>query len=265
MENNYDNLSEEIFLPGIGKENPFVHPEGYFDSFSARMLNRIEFEQELEEYKTLAGIDRQLKFAVPINYFQSLENILEYKYELSLYPELNKISKKSIKNLPHDYFETLDKKIMNRLELSSELNEFRVLSSLEKKNNFSVVPDYFDNNVSRAEEKYQAANRPVISIFKQIQVTLLQPKMAYAAGLALLISLSAIWYFKKNDSPLQTTSDCKTLACVEKRELLNEKTIGDFDDESLYDMVDVDQLDKNVSEDDNSSSSMDSTRKDIKE
>lgn len=263
MENNYDNLSEENFLPGIGKENPFVHPEGYFNSFYDRMLNQIDFEQELEEYKTLAGIDRKLKFAIPVNYFQSLENILEYKYELSLYPELNKISKNSIKNLPDDYFETLDKKIMDRLELSAELEEFKVLSSLEKKNSFSVVPDYFDNNVSKSAEKYQSANRPVISIFRQIQVTLLQPKMAYAAGIALLISLSAIWYFKKDNSPLQTTGDCKTLACVEKRELLNEKTIGDFDDESLYDMVDVDQLDKNVSEEGNSS--MDSTRKDIKE
>ncbi len=246
MENNYDKFQEEDFLSGEDKKNSFALPEDYFNSFSKRMLNRIEHEQELAEFKTLAAVNRQLKFDVPQNYFASLADILEYKYELSVYPEINKIAKPALKQLPVDYFEELDKKITAKIELTSELEEFAVLSSIEKKNNFKLVPEYFEDSAYEVKEKIHTAKHRAIGIFEQIASILFKPKMAFALSFVLIIGLTSVWYFNKKESTVKS-GDCKTLACLEKNELLNENTVRDFDDENLYDMVDADMLDKKIS------------------
>jgi len=244
MENNYNNFQEENFLSGKDKKNSFVLPEGYFNSLSTRVLNRIEHEKELREFKILTA-NRQLKFAVPQNYFSSLTNILEYKYELSVYPELNKVAKPANMPLPAGYFETLNKKLMDKLEMESELKEFSVLSSIEKKNNFKVVPDYFESKTDSYEEKIHSEKNQR-GIVRQLFATIIKPQMAIAASLVLIIGISAIWYFNRKDTTI-LNSDCQTLACLEKNEILNEKNIQDFDDESLYEMVDVEMLDKQMS------------------
>jgi len=52
-----------------------------------------------------------------------------------------------------------------------------------------------------------------------------------------------------------------TLACLEKNEILNEKNIQDFDDESLYEMVDEALLDEQLSEDETSEDSLNTNKK----
>src|SRR3989344_8937659 len=126
MENNYDKFKEEIFLPLGGKKNSFVLPKGYFNSLTNRILNKIEHEQELAEFKTLYE-NRKSSFTIPQNYFSSLANTLEYKYELSVFPQLAGTKKPVLKSLPENYFENLEKKVVNKLELESELKEFSVL------------------------------------------------------------------------------------------------------------------------------------------
>lgn len=250
MENDNDKFQEENFLSGKDKKNSYVLPEGYFNSFSTRLLNRMECEQELAEFKILSSVNRKLKFAVPQNYFSSLTSILEYKYETSVFPELSKIAKPALKPLPADYFEAMDKKVMEKIELTSELKEFSVLSSIEKKNNFRLVPDYFENSTDEVKEKIHAANQSIPNvfqtIFEQLFATLFRPKMAFALSFILIVGCTAVWYFNRKDSSLETGA-CKTLACLEKNELLNENNIHDFDDENLYDMVDIEMLDKQIS------------------
>ena len=248
METNNDNFSEENFLPGIEKKNSFVLPDAYFNELSGRIVERIEFEKELEEYKTLSGLNRQLKLSIPTNYFENLTNILELKYESITYPTLETVSKTTLSAPPADYFETLHQKVLNKMEHSSELEGFNVLSSLQKKNRFAVAPSYFERTEQAVKDTGNTANRPK-GILRQIGAAILQPKIAIAASLALILGMAVFFYLKKTDSPLQA-GDCKTLACLEKHELLNEKNINDFDDENLYEMVDVEELDKNVSEDD---------------
>lgn len=260
MENNYHNRSEENFLSGQDKKNSFALPQGYFNSFSTRMLNKIEHQQELAEFKTLAATERQLKFAVPQNYFSSLANILEYKYELSAYSELNKVGKPVLKALPPDYFTALEKKVVDRIELDDELKEFSVLSAIDKKNNFKLVPDYFENSTDEVKEKIHAANRHTPGIFEQLFAILFKPKMAFAFSFILIIGFTAVWYYNKNELTI-ATGDCKTLACLEKNELLNENNIRDFDDDNLYDMVDVEVLDKNMAEKDASKDSLKTKKK----
>lgn len=261
MENDYDNYPEENFLSNIERKNSFDYPEGYFETLSLRLLNRIEFENELEEYKTLATMNRQLKFSIPENYFNNLANILEYKLELSVYSELHKLRKQALSQPPAGYFETLDKNIIEKQEQALELEEFKILSSLKKKNSYTIEPAHFESQEQTAKDKYHQTQQPPSGIIRRISSTIFQPKLAIAASIAVILGTIVFWHISRSDSALQP-GDCKTLACLEKHELLNEKNINDFDDENLYEMVDVDELDKNVSEQNTIS---DSIQKDTEE
>lgn len=243
MENNYDNFNEEAVLPGNNRKNAFALPKGYFDSLSARILNRIEHEEELKECSSLIA-NRKSSFKVPASYFDSLANRLEYNYELSCYPELQKTEKLKFK-IPTEYFANSEKRLANKLELESELKEFSVLSSIPKKNSFKTVPSYFENAPEQAKEKVHA---PTISVFQQITTILFRPQMAIAASLILIVGISALWYFNQNDTE-KLTGDCMTLACLEKNEILDEKNIQNLDDESLYEMIDESALDQQLSGD----------------
>ena len=258
MENNYDNFKEENFLSGTDKKNSFVLPKGYFDSVSARIMNKIEQEQELAEFKTLAQ-NKQSKFTIPQNYFANLTNTLESKYEASVFPILNKVAKPTLKSLPADYFETLNKKVQDKMELENELKEFSTLSSIPKKNNFKVVPDYFESKTDSYEEKIHSVNNQRTGVVRQLVAALFRPQMAIAASLVLIVGISAIWYFNRKNSTVLNV-DCLTLACLEKNEILNEKNIQDFDDESLYEMVDETVLDQQLSEDETSEDSLNTNK-----
>jgi hypothetical protein len=247
MKNNYDNFQEENFLFGKDKKLPFVLPEGYFDSFSSRLINKIEAEQELADYKMLASLKKPLLLSVPKDYFNSLSDILEYKYEISVYSTLSKTSKPVLKSLPTNYFEGLEKKIIDKMELESELKEFSVLSSIKKQNNFKIASEYFDNSAEETKEKIHIKSTNQPTVFRQLVASLFRPQMAIAASLVILIGLSALWYFNRHTDEMITPSgDCHTLACLEKNEILNEKNIQNFDDENLYEMVDADALDKKM-------------------
>ncbi len=250
MEDNCDNFNEEHFLPGNNRKTAFVLPRGYFNSLSARILNRIEHEQELKNYSVLTG-DRKQNFKVPADYFSSLTNRLEHAYELSTFPQLAK-RPKSVLKVPANYFNETERQLLDKFELESELKEFSVLSSIPKKNSFKVSQTYFETSTDTVEEKIHT---PSLSIFMQITSTLFRPQMAIAASLILIVGISAIWYFNKQDAK-ELNGDCLTLACLEKNEILNEKNIQDFDEESLYEMVDEEALDQQLSEEEKTGDSL---------
>ena len=252
MENNHNNFQEENFLSQWEKKNSFALPKGYFDSLSNRILNKIEHEQELATYKTLSE-NRKATFKVPKNYFETLASTLEYKYELSVFPELASTKKPVLKSLPENYFENLEKKVVDKLELEHELKEFSVLSSIPKKNAFKVAPAYFESKTEDVKEKIHSKQEP--SVVRQLIAVLFKPQMAIAASLILIVGISTIWYFNRKDSII-LNGDCMTLACLEKNEILNEKNIQDFDDESLYEMVDESVLDQQLLEDETSEDSL---------
>ena len=257
MENNYDNFKEENFLSGTDKKNSFVLPKGYFNSLSARIMNKIEQEQELTEFKTLEQ-NKQSKFTVPQNYFANLTNKLESKYEASVFPTLNKVAKPALKSLPVYYFETLDKKVQDKMELENELKEFSVLSSIPKKNNFKTTPDYFESKTEKVKEQIHSEKNKR-GVVRQLFAVVLKPQMAIAASLVLIIGISAIWYFNRSN-PTVLNGDCMTLACLEKNEILNEKNIQNFDDENLYEMVDETLLDEKLSDDKKSDDSLNTNK-----
>ena len=72
-----------------------------------------------------------------------------------------------------------------------------------------------------------------------------KPKVAFAYTMVLLIGASAFFYLNQPDEIINP-ADCKTLACLEKAELLRELKMTDLSDENLYELVDVDDLDEQL-------------------
>lgn len=246
MENNQDlDLNEENFLHGKGKENPFHVPKDYFETLADRIQIKMECEEELKEFITLNEISKRSGFKTPENYFGSSENKLEYQFELSGLKNLSEIKKTALPLDNARYFEALDKKILDRKELNEELKGLTMLQGLEKKNNFAVEPDYFAGIADRIKGKYHAQPKKQ-TVVVQIWNLVSDPRLAIAASIILVAAVSAIWYANQSTTIINS-GDCKTLACLEKNELLKEMT--EFDEDNLYDLVDVESLDKQLSSD----------------
>lgn len=249
MSQDQNNIGEENFLFGKNKELPFVVPEGYFDLFTIKLINKIEALEELGEFATLSSIDKKVAFSIPENYFNSIENSLEEENELAAFSVLNSIPKPVLKPLSVQYIDELNACIIRKAEIADELKEYQTLYAIDKQNNFTVAPSYFDSVADDVKERIYANNDEKVSVFERILQTIFKPKVAFAYSIAILLIAGSAWYFNHDSQTMiqGTSVDCKTLACLEKNELLNEKNVRDFDEDNLYEMVDVDQLNKQIS------------------
>jgi len=251
MTTNYNNQEEENFLFGKDKKRPFVVPTGYFDKLPGFFLNKIEALQELEQYQALSGITsprpfpKERGFVVPQNYFSKNENLLEYRYELTLFSELSKIPKPSLKPLKDEYLNTLSAKILKQTEQAEELKSYAALAAIDKKKPFAVAPDYFDTIADKVKERYHSEKEQKVSVVEQVLSLIFKPRMAFAYSVVLIVGIGLAVYFNQPDKFVQP-GDCKTLACLERNELLNDRTMQNLDEENLYDLVDVDELDKQL-------------------
>jgi len=249
-DNNLNNLGleEENYLFGKNKEVRFTTPAGYFHSLSDRIINKIEAAEEVSEFSILSSLDKQPIFGVPANYFTKAENEIEYKTELAELGELSKIDKPVLNSLQAEYFDSLKEKITRKVELQDELKEYATLYAMDKQLNFEVSVDYFDNVANRIKEKIHSTSQPKLSIIDRILFYVLKPKYSLAFGVVVIVGISSIIYFNRPNTIIES-GDCKTLACLEKREMLNEHTIREMDDDNLYEMVDVDKLDMQLGKD----------------
>ena len=112
------NKNEENSKPNNKENNPFSLPDGYFGSFSQKMMHKIELVEELKEFKLLSAIDKKLPFVTPDNYFAHIE----IKNELAAYPKLASVKTKNGFVVPEFYFETSAKAIISKIELAEELH-----------------------------------------------------------------------------------------------------------------------------------------------
>jgi hypothetical protein len=250
MSDNYTSESENWkFLPEYGRKNPFALPEGYFKNLPDRLINKIEVNDELQQFSLLPLISKQTAFSVPEDYFNSKENSLEYQFELSSLKELDKIKGALNEKNKEVYFEILDKKLAGKIEIAEELEEFKVLASVEKRNNYIVNPDYFETVADRIKEKkYSEINRP--SVMERLIQFIFKPQVVLAYSVIFILAIGLTLDYNNPDSVV--SEDCKTLACLEKNELLNEQNMSDFDEDNLYEEVDVNILDKQLSTEANS-------------
>ena len=237
---------DENFLFGKNREMPFAVPAQYFNSLEQRIINKIEAMEELNEFSILSAIDKQKEFIIPENYFSKAENKIEYQVELAEFNVLNKIAKPAFNTLPEEYQNSLTERIVNKVELQEELKEFATLYSLTKQNAFEIRADYFDSLADTIKERIAGKNNTRVSLIEKFIFSIINPKFVISFGIVVITGIATVFYFK-NKNTSGTDGDCKTLACLEKKEMLNEHTIREMDDDNLYDMVDVDMLDEQIS------------------
>ncbi|HWY36502.1 MAG TPA: hypothetical protein VNX68_17790, partial [Nitrosopumilaceae archaeon] len=231
-------MEEYHHMGDSGKGDSFDLPEDYFDSFSAKVFNRLEIQDEISEFETLSSISKEQVFDVPLGYFERLSEKTECKDELVPYTNLFGLKGISSFQIPENYFESLSATTLNRIAISEELNNFTALLSIEKQHNFTVPEEYFDTLAEKVKDKLiEAKGSRVIDLV----LVFLNKKIAYSIAAVLVIGLF-LFYFVKADESITAKSDCTTLACVEKKEIINSNYVKGLDEESLIDMVDVKAL-----------------------
>ncbi len=218
--------NEENSKPKKNENNPFSLPDGYFDSFSQKMMHKIELAEELKEFKLLSSIDKKLPFVTPDNYFAHIE----VKNELAAYPKLSSVKTENGFVVPELYFETSAKTITNKIELTEELSHrMRAGMFIEQGHESGVI---------------------------KILHLVFSKKTAYAIAAMLVISLGLYFY---NSGEETVIADCGTLACMDKKEILKSDQVSNMDEESLMKLVDPVQLSKNLKEAAKSSDKKDET------
>lgn len=246
MNNNDYNLNDEPNLPldNSGK-NPFGLPNDYFSNFEENIKKKIELENELQEFPVLSSIEKTKSFIVPANYFELTENSLEYKTELAPYLKLKSVKKLVFAELEEDYKHQLQSSITHKIEIVEELKPYETLYSLDKVNSFVVSEHYFDGVVENVKNRIFSVNENKKSIIDIVLNVVFGKAMAFSLGLCLIIGLSVFFYQAPEN--IIESGDCKTLACLERNEILNNnKVITNFDDEQLMDLVDVNSLNQQL-------------------
>ncbi|MFO0322102.1 MAG: hypothetical protein ACK504_06720 [Bacteroidota bacterium] len=250
MNSNENKFNEDPNLPFDKNErNSFGLPLNYFESFEKKIKQKLELEAELQEYPLLNSIQKVNTFSLPKEYFSSLETKVDVKYELLGFEKLQSIKPKLFFPVDAEYEESFKKSLISKIAFIEELREFSLLNSLEKINLFSYPNGYFENLASEIKEKI---HQPKISVFENIFHFIFSKKMALSFSIMMMALFTWLLY-PKNISQITREGNCKTLACLEKQEILNnQKIISSFDEDQLIELVNLKKLDKQLNTDENS-------------
>lgn len=246
MKSNDYNLNDEPNLPlDDNGKNSFGLPNDYFSKFEDNFKKKIELESELYEFAALSSLEKIKAFTVPANYFKSFENSVECKVELPSYFKLQSIKKTLFPELEEDYKQQIELSINYKIEIVEELNPYETLYALNKENSFVVSEHYFDGVVENVKSRIFNVNENKKSIIDILLDVVFGKAMAFSLGLFLIIGLS-VFFYQTPEINLES-GDCKTLACLERQEILNNnKVITNFDDDQLMDLVDVNALNQQL-------------------
>ncbi len=246
MENNDYNLNDEPNLPlDNNDKNSFGLPSDYFESFEDKLRKKIESQEELNEFPILSSIPKNNLFTTPADYFVTLEKVLEIKVELSAYSKLQSVKAFVPSDLDSDYINHLQSIVNYKIELAEELKAYERLYAIDKVNPFFASDSYFESIAERVKDKIYSAKETKVSVLDLILDFIFGKKMAFAFGIVFIVSLS-LFFYKSSEKPLEM-GDCKTLACLERQEILNNnKVISNFDEDQLMDLVDVKKLNEQL-------------------
>jgi len=203
-------MKKKTNIENLNKENVFKTPEGYFENFSDKLMQRLQ-----QNANVIKGEN-------------PTENSINVRFE--------DIKKENIFIAPKNYFEDLSLKINTRIELGfysvedeeQEIEEdLGILSSIEKKNIYSTPEGYFENSKVEIElragyENKKTSKTKIISFIPQW--------LRYSASVAAVFILIFVGYgFYKNNQPDQ--EPCKEMLCNvtddEILQYLDENGIGD--------------------------------------
>lgn len=246
MENNDYNFNDGPSLPlDHNDKHSFGLPSDYFASFEDKLRKKLESQEELNEFPILSSIPKNNLFTTPADYFAIAENKLEAKVELEAYAKLQSIKPFVPVELDSEYKTQFQSAVNYKVELVEELKEFKTLYTLDKINPFIASDAYFESIAERVKNKIYSGKETKASVLNSVLDFIFGKKMAFAFSIVFIISLS-LYLYQSSEKPLEI-GDCKTLACLERQEILNNnKVISNFDEEQLMDLVDVNKLDQQL-------------------
>lgn len=241
MKDNEHNFDEESNLPlGENGKNPFGLPSDYFASFEDKLKKKLEQENELSEFPLLSSLSKINTFSTPENYFASNEA----QIELSAYPKLQAINKPVVADLDADYLKELQASVSYKIELTEELKEYQLLYQLDKHNPFTVADNYFENLPLQIKERIYSTAQEKLGVLDKVLGFIFGRKLALAFGLV-AIAVVSVYLYNASNNAIQNT-DCQTMACLEKHDILKDQVVQNFDDDQLMELVDVKALDKQL-------------------
>lgn len=228
------NSNEENNEPNK-ESNPFSLPGDYFNSFSKKMMLKIELVEELKEFALLSSIDKKLPFITPENYFETKAELLEY-------PVLMALKNKAAFRVPENYFASSVEKIRLSIELSEELNTYPSLAAIDKQVSF-VTPERYFETLTQVLNQKTSTNASSDNTYGKIIHLVFNKKTAYAIAATLVISLGLYLY---NAKTLIAGNDCNTIACLDRNEILIANQLNNFDEDALMEIVNTEALSKNL-------------------
>lgn len=237
-EHNFDSDPENPFEQN-GK-NPFGLPMDYFSSFEDKLKKRLETEPELSEFPLLSKISKVNSFSTPDNYFSVSQNKLEHVVELTSYVSLQSIKHHTFNELDKDYAVALNKSLQYKIDLAEELKSYNFLYNLNKEKSFFVPDDYFENLSLRIKANIHEVKQTRVALIDKALDFIFGKRFALSFGFVVIVGFLVVFY-KMSTSNVEP-NDCQTLACLEKHEILNDKSINNLDEEQLMDLVDVNSL-----------------------
>ncbi|MBS1637586.1 MAG: hypothetical protein JST26_16855 [Bacteroidetes bacterium] len=240
-ENNHDEMGLPFKKDG---HNPFSSPDGYFNDLGKKLMHRIELEEELREFKMLGAIPKQQAYTVPQNYFAQQANALEYQQELASYPALAALHKPALQSPEPAYFDELEQRLLSKAEWVQELAAYPALQAIDNVHGFEMAPGYFDNLSYEVRKKIASQQHIRPGILERVIAFIFKPQVSLAFACAIAIGISFLIYKPETAVP---DGNCKTLACLEKSDILSDdKVMHSLDEENLMDVVDVEKLDKQI-------------------
>lgn len=243
--------------PFADDENNFALPEDYFQKSAAKIAAKIEWQEEHKAFPQLA--DHKAKattiaggFVIPKNYFSTNET----KLELSEYPLLKSLRIETGFSVPLNYFDELEvgELAQKLVDSENELNGLERLRLMNKENSFSVKEDYFSKNEAQVIDKLIVKNVARIIPLNWIR---------FVSGIAALLIVVLSYYTYRFYFAPVSLSDCGTMACVDKKELIKTTNLENLEDEELYELVSPQKLEEKLGMEGNKTTLEDSSLKNV--
>lgn len=216
----------------------FGVPGNYFASSAQHIINRIEWEEEHTEFPQLVAL-RTNPFVTPQEY-----EWLETSVETVVFQDLYSLRQHNTFEVPEHYFEASAYAIQSACEPDSS-----ALYSVKRASAFVVPANYFNTTAEQLHTQlHNSTTGRVISLFR---------KASLAAAAVLFVVISFVGY-RLYHQPV-AEGDCGTIACLDRKELMQHQTLDVIDNEELFELVNPADLEKQLNGPDKKSDDSSST------
>jgi len=226
-------MNEHENNPLNSSQSDFGLPGGYFQHSALAIANKIEWQEEHKQFPLLLQHKGVNGFSVPAGYF----NRSEARLELLDLEQLSALPKHNSFAVPEQYFAEAELQSLGS-GLGSETQELaglKILNALPKRHPFKTPEGYFAAQAQQVNTL----------LAKDARVIRLRPSRAWYAAAALLMLALGFWAYNAYFKPVET-GDCGTIACLDKQELINAKTLENLENEELYELVNSKKLEEKL-------------------